>query len=282
MSTNNFIPEIWAASILENFHNETILAALANRQYEGEARIGNTVHIPGIEDIEIKDYKTGVLKDSGSQPIPRTTAPDAVKNTSTDLKIDQEKSFDFLVDDIDRAQSKYSFDAYTKSAAVGLKEDAEAFLTTLLTTQGKQIADTTAPADATAARGVVLKLRGELTKSKVPQGKRYALINTAFEELLLSGDSKLLEADKSGTTDGLREAIVGRLFGFNVMTSPWLPDDKPMAVGFYQPALVYASQIDKVEGMRAENSFADRVRGLHVYGGKLLRADSTAKIFKAA
>lgn len=282
MSVNNFIPEIWAASILENFHNGTVLTALANREYEGEARIGNTVHIPGIEDIEIKDYKTGVLKDESKSPIPRTTAPDVIKTTSTDLVIDQEKSFDFLVDDIDRVQSKYGFDAYTKSASTALVEDTEAFLTTLLATSGQALSDTQAPADATAARGIILRLRTALTKSKVPQGNRYALVNAAFEEALLSGDSKLLDADKSGTTDGLREAIVGRLFGMNVIPSPWLPDDKPMAIGFYAPSLVFASQIDKIEGMRAQDSFADRVRGLHVYGGKVLRAEQSVKVFKAA
>ncbi|MDI9587746.1 MAG: hypothetical protein QM234_02140 [Acidobacteriota bacterium] len=48
MSSDYFIPEIWAASILENFHHAAVLTTLANREYEGEAKIGNTVHIPSM------------------------------------------------------------------------------------------------------------------------------------------------------------------------------------------------------------------------------------------
>lgn len=279
MSIKNFIPEVWAANILENFHHEGVLTALADREYEGEAKIGNTVHIPGFVDVQVKDYKTGVIKDAQAQPIPRTTAPDRVQTTGIDLKIDQEKSFDFLVDDVDRVQSQYSFDAYTRSAATGLVEDAEAFLTTLICTEGTKVTGLTDPTDAASARGVLLKLRGALTKAKTPQASRYALINAPFEELLLSGDSKLVQADKSGSTDGLREAIIGRLMGFDVITSPFLDDSAPMAVAFHQPALAYVSQVNEQEALRDQDSFADRVRGLHVYGGKIVRP-TAVQIYK--
>jgi len=133
MADNNFVPEIWSASILENFHNQAVLIGLTNREYEGELKSGSEIHIAGLIDIKIKDYKTGVLPAaSGGGKQPRTTAPDTVANTGVDLVIDQEKSFDFLVDDIDRAQSNKSFDKYTESAGIGLVEDAEAFLTGLL------------------------------------------------------------------------------------------------------------------------------------------------------
>ena len=65
MSTSHFIPEVWAASILENFRNKAVLTGLANRDYEGDLKAGNTVHIPGIVDIQVKDYKTGVVTKPG-------------------------------------------------------------------------------------------------------------------------------------------------------------------------------------------------------------------------
>ena len=104
MSTSHFIPEVWAASILENFRNKAVLTGLANRDYEGDLKAGNTVHIPGIVDIQVKDYKTGVVaKPGGGGTLPRTTAPDEVSDTGIEIKVDQEKSFDFIVDDIDAA-----------------------------------------------------------------------------------------------------------------------------------------------------------------------------------
>ena len=133
MANTNFIPEVWSASILESFRNQAVLTGLTNREYEGALTSGSKIHIAGIVDVKVKDYKTGVIPAaSGGGKQPRTTAPDTVADTGIELVIDQEKSFDFLVDDIDRAQSNKSFDKYTESAGIGLVEDAEAFLTGLL------------------------------------------------------------------------------------------------------------------------------------------------------
>lgn len=60
MSTTNFIPEIWSASVMENFHENTMLTSLANCEYEADLVQGYKVHIPGIVDVQVKDYKTGV------------------------------------------------------------------------------------------------------------------------------------------------------------------------------------------------------------------------------
>lgn len=110
---------------------------------------------------------------------------------------------------------------------------------------------------------------------------RVLLINAAFEEFLLSDGSKLTSFDKSNMTDGLREAAIGRLLGFDVVTSPWLDNTKPMAIGFHKPSVAYVSQVEKTESMRAEQTFADRVRGLHVYGGAVLRPKAV-QVFKAS
>ena len=282
MSFDNFIPELWSASILENFHNDAVLVGMANRQYESAFTAGSEIHITGIIDVKVKDYKTGAVdRAGGGGKIPRTTVPDAVESTGIELVIDQEKSFDFLVDDIDRAQANQSLDAYTESAATGLVEDAETFLTAMLTSKGTAATGIANPTDWASAYAAILKLRGKLSAAKVPAMDRVLLINAAFEEFLLSDGSKLTSFDKSNMTDGLREATIGRLLGFDVVSSPWLDNTKPMAVGFYKPAIAYVSQVEKTESMRSENSFADRLRGLHVYGGTVLRP-TAVQVFKAA
>ena len=233
MSTSHFIPEVWAASILENFRNKAVLTGLANRDYEGDLKAGNTVHIPGIVDIQVKDYKTGVVtKPGGGGTLPRTTAPDEVSDTGIEIKVDQEKSFDFIVDDIDAAQANQPvMDKYSESAAAGLVEDAETFLTTMTLTSGTAATGLTAPTNWETAYDVVRGLRRRLTSAKVPQANRTLLVNAAFEEFLLSDGSKLTAFDKSNTTEGLREAVIGRLLGFDVVVSPWVDDSKPTAAG---------------------------------------------------
>ncbi len=282
MTLRNFIPELWSASILENFRHGTVLVGMANREYEKDFTAGSTIHIPGIVDVKVKDYKAGAVERAGGGgKIPRTTIPDAVESTGIDITIDQEKSFDFLVDDIDAAQANQALDDYTKSAAAALTEDAETFLTAILTSKGTTATGITNPTNWETAYTAILKLRGKLSAAKVPAMDRTLLINAAFEEFLLSDGSKLTSFDKSNMTEGLREAAIGRLLGFDVVTSPWLDNAKPMAIGFYKPAIAYVSQVEKTESMRAETTFADRVRGLHVYGGAVLRP-SAVQVFKAA
>ena len=281
MTLTHFIPELWSASILENFHRDTVLVGMANREYEKAFTAGSKIHIPGIVDVKVKDYKTGAVTASGGTKVPRTTVPDAVESTGIEITIDQEKSFDFLVDDIDAAQADQSLDAYTKSAAEALVEDAETFLTAMLTAKGTAVTGIANPTDWASAYAAILKLRGKLSAEKVPAMDRVLLINAAFEEFLLSDGSKLTSFDKSNMTDGLREATIGRLLGFDVVTSPWLDNTKPMAVAFHKPSVAYVSQVEKTESMRAEQTFADRVRGLHVYGGAVLRPKAI-QVFKAA
>lgn len=277
----NFIPEVWVASILANFHNQAILVNKANREYEGDLRSGDTAHIPGIVDVEVKDYKAGVVEDSEGNKLPRTTAPDEVADTGIDIVIDQEKSFDFFVDDIDRVQAGHGFDAYTQSASIGLVEDAEAFLTTLLLTGGTAATGLTAPTNWASAYAIVLKLRQRLNAAKVPFQSRTLAINPAFEEFLLSDGSKITTFDQSNQTEGLREATIGRLLGFDVVVDPFITASQPVAAGYYEPALAYVSQINKIEQMRGQHKFADRVRGLHVYGGKITRP-TAVQVYKAA
>ena len=281
MSLDNFIPELWSASILENFHNDAVLVGMANREYEKNFTAGSKLHIPGVVDVQVKDYKTGAVTGTGGAKVPRTTIPDAVASTGIEITIDQEKAFDFLVDDIDAAQANQSMDAYTKSAAAALVEDAETFLTAMLTSKGTAVTGIANPTDWVSAYAAILKLRGNLSAEKVPAMDRTLLINAAFEEFLLSDGSKLTSFDKSNMTDGLREASIGRLLGFDVVTSPWLDNTKPMAIGFHKPSVAYVSQVEKTESMRAEQTFADRVRGLHVYGGAVLRPKAI-QVFKAA
>ena len=281
MTLTHFIPELWSASILENFRRDTVLVGMANREYEKDFTAGSKIHIPGIVDVKVKDYKTGAVTASGGAKVPRTTVPDAVESTGIEITIDQEKSFDFLVDDIDAAQANQSLDAYTKSAAAALVEDAETFLTAMLTSRGTAVTGIANTTNWETAYAAILKLRGKLSAEKVPAMDRVLLINAAFEEFLLSDGSKLTSFDKSNMTDGLREATIGRLLGFDVVTSPWLDNTKPMVVAFHKPSVAYVSQVEKTESMRAEQTFADRVRGLHVYGGAVLRPKAI-QVFKAA
>jgi hypothetical protein len=126
-------------------------------------------------------------------------------------------------------------------------------------------------------------MRKKLNQAKVPAGNRVLVINAEFEALLLDNASKLTNVDQSGSPAGLREASLGRLLGFDIYTSENLPTvAKSQALAFYKPSVAYVSQVEKTEGMRAQDKFADRLRGLHVYGAKVLRAGVGVSTFTAS
>lgn len=266
MAITSFIPEIWNAQLLTDFRQQAVAASLTNREYEGNASAGNVVRINSATAVTIDDYKLAG----------RVTSADAVTTVSQDLLIDQEKSFDFYVDDIDRAQAAGSMDAYTHSAGEGLAEDADKFILSTAVTGAGTVVPSANLTPATAF-DVVRDLRKALNKAKVPGANRVLVVNAEFEAILLSADAKLTNVDQSGTTEGLRNASLGRLLGFDIYTSENLPTvAAPQALAFYRPSVAYVSQVEKTEAMRAQDKFADRLRGLHVYGAKVIRPTGVA------
>ncbi|WP_298742290.1 P22 phage major capsid protein family protein [uncultured Microbacterium sp.] len=276
MALTNFIPIVWNSQLLLDFRQIAVAANLVNRQYEGDARSGNTVRVNTAGAVVIKDYKTGLLESAPGVKIPRTTSPDAVTSTKADLLIDQEKSFDFLIDDIDRAQAAGSLGEYTQSAAEGMAEDADKFILAALSTTNTHL---TASAITTGDQAFdkIGDIKKTLDKAKVPTGNRVAVINAEYASVLLKSSSRLTSVDQSGSPAGLRDGYIGRLLGIDIYQSENTPNvAKPQVIAWYKPSFSYVSQIEKTEAMRDNNSFSDRLRGLHVYGAKAFRPTGIA------
>lgn len=277
MTLVNFTPIIWNAQMLLDFRQAAVAANLVNRDYEGDARSGNTVRVNTAGAVAIKDYKTGLIETGTPGTfIPRTTKPDAVTSTKADLLIDQEKSFDFLIDDIDRAQAAGSLDVYTQSAAEGMAEDADKFILAGLSTTNTHL---TASAITTGDQAFdkIGDIKKALDKAKVPTSNRVAVINAEYASVLLKASSRLTSVDQSGSPAGLRDGYIGRLLGIDIYQSENTPNvAKPQVIAWYKPSYSFVSQIEKTEAMRHDDSFSDRLRGLHVYGGKAFRPTGIA------
>lgn len=261
MAITNFIPTLWSAALMERWKAENVFAALVDRRYEGLATKGNTVHITGVVPPTVKDYKAAG----------RLTTADAITDTRVSLSIDQEKSIDFYVDDIDEAQAAGSLEDYTNAGADALVADSDQFIANRLVADGSNLAYTSL-STGDAAFNVIRDAVVAMNKANVPNAGRVAVINAAYAGLLQGADSKLTEFQKAGDNDGLRNGTIGQLLNVRIVMSNNLPEtDSPQAVFFHPTAYAFVSQIDEIEGMRAENKFADRVRALHVYGGKVVR-----------
>lgn len=262
MAITHFIPELWSAMLLERWENEKVLAGVLDRRYEGLATKGNTVHIAAVVTPSVKDYKAAG----------RTTSPDDVSDTGVDILIDQEKNFDIRIQDIDAVQAAGSLEDYVNAAGDALVEDADQFIADLLNANGTELTGS-APTTGDNAFDLFVAAHKQLNINKAPTSGRVAIVNPAFEALLLKADSKLTGVDTSGDNNGLRNATVGQVLNFRTLRSNNLPEQTdPQAVFLHPSAAAYVSQIDTVEALRDNNSISDRFRGLHVYGGKVVRA----------
>lgn len=262
MAFANFIPEIWNAQLRLDFAEAVAAVPIVNREFEGDAKVGNKVYVTTAVDITIKDY-------AGNS---RTTTPDAIDVSRVAIDIDQEKSFDFLVDDIDRRQAAGSLDPFTQSAARALGLDADGYLLATAA-DGALAGNKLTGADPTTGDGafdIINRMRKELNKQSVPKGQRVCWVNAEFAALLVGADSKLTAVDTSGDSAGLRDATLGRLLGALIIETENLPVlDAPSAIMAYTPAISFVSQLNETEALRDQDSFADRIRGLHVYGAKV-------------
>lgn len=266
MAIANFIPQIWAAALLEAFHESETVSPTVNREYEGDAASGNTVNVTTVTTPAIVDYKAAG----------RVLNAAALADTTIALSINQEKAYGFKVDDIDRVQAAGSFDAVTRDAAAALVEDAEAFIMAQMVAGGTNDNGGTPAAvtNFTTAYTALVKMRTGLGKAKAPMSERYAAVNPDFASFLLGPDSTLVKVNEAGGPGELRNGVLGRLAGFTIVESALLNPAKPAAVAYHRSAMAYVNQVEKPESLRDTASFSDIVRGLHVYGAKVVRPTS--------
>lgn len=269
-----FIPEVWSAGILSSLKKAQVFTQpnVANRNYEGEIRTqGDTVHIRSISRPTISNYTKGAA-------LSYETLTDADRT----LLIDQAKSFSFVVDDIDRAQQPGgALEEATVEAAYGLRDAADQFIAAKYAdvAAGNQIG-TVSVTTAALAYTQMRKLAVVLDEANVPREGRWAIIPPWYHGLLLE-DDRFVRVDASGTSEGLRNGMVGRALGFDIMVSNNVVntsgDDWAVMAG-YPGAITFAEQIVEVETLRLQTTFGNAVRGLHVYGGKVVRPDALATV----
>tara|TARA_R100001594_G_scaffold35555_1_gene64990 strand:- start:6177 stop:7250 length:1074 start_codon:yes stop_codon:yes gene_type:complete len=141
---------------------------------------------------------------------------------------------------------------------------------------------------------VVARMKRLLDQQQVDSQGRWLVVDPVFMEILADEDSRFMNAD-FGESGGLRNGLVLNNFhGFRVYTSSNLPSvgtgsgtsgsanqnsNYGVIVGGHDSAVATAEQINKTETYRDTDSFADIVRGMHLYGRKILRPEAivTAK-----
>lgn len=278
MALTNFIPQIWSARLLQNLHKAQVFtqAGVANRDYEGEiSGAGSSVIINNIGAVTVGSYtKNTDISD-----------PETLTDGTRTLTIDQQKYFAFQIDDIDKVQQKPKvMDEAMREAAYALADTADAYMASLYTDadSGNLIGSTGAPktdlGDAGAAYEYLLELGVLLTNAKVTKMGRFVIVPPWFVSLLLK-DQRFVNTGSAQAEARLANAEVGRAAGFTVLESLNVPNTtsaKYRIIAGHPSAWSFAEQIASIEAYRMEKRFADAVKGLHVYGAKVVRPTALA------
>jgi hypothetical protein len=265
MAIDNFIPEIWAAGVTQSFIANQVVIPTLRTEFTGTVTRGNQVHIINATTPTIVDYAAAG----------RTITAEALNDTEVLLNIDQEKAFSVNVDDVDKVQASSEFGPWVDSAGRALAEDAESYvLAQMLAGASDANAGGAVIADPTDARAAVRAIRKAMSNAKVPAGDRFMVVNPDFADLLIDG---LSDAAVAGGTEELRNGQILRLYGFNIIESPLLDEATPTAVGYHADMVAWVNQINSLEALRNPTKFADIVRGLNVYGAKVLKSEAVVK-----
>lgn len=295
MALTNFVPEIWAAQVLENINKALVYAqpSISNRNYEGEiSQAGDTVHINSIGRVSVRDYNrsTGLAD------------PDVLSSYTRALLIDQEKEFNFMIDDIDQAQTrpKLMADA-TGEAGYSLADVLDQYVAGLYVNATRTIGSDGSPetVDSTNAYDYLVDLSTRLSEKitdangiqqgGVPESARWVVVSPEFHGYLRK-DARFVHATASGDRV-LRNSELGEAAGFTVYKSNNVPavngdgtntfDNRKIIAG-HSMAWTVAEQIVKTEGYRPDKFFSDALRGLHVYGAKVVRPYAMAVLSYAS
>ena len=300
--TNSFfLPSVYSKKVLNFFRKASVVEAITNTDYAGEiSAYGDSVKIIKEPVISVSDYTRG-----------SDTTDTKLTDQEITLVVDSAKAFKFIVDDIETNMSHVNFkEVASSSAAYALKDSYDAAVLAAMFagvsasspdhiigadaaagTGG--VAETTASVDLLGSDGtgvdaidLMARMARLLDDQNVPEEGRWFVAPPSFYEELSQSGSKLLSVDFNAGQGSIRNGLVssGKLRGFDMYKSNNIAATSTATgkvMAGHMSSTATANTILSTEVLRDPTSFGDIVRGLHVYGAKVLRDDALVSAFYA-
>ena len=295
--SGTFIPTIWSGKLNVKFYATTVFGEIANTSYEGEIKqLGDKVIINNVPSITIRNYEIG------NQLTYEVPAPNTVE-----LLIDKARYFGVNVSDVLEFQSQPRLmDMFTSDASkqMAIEIDRDVLLGTFdqghvanmgsnagVLSGSYDLGTDVAPIALTGDNVIELitAMASVLDEQNVPDTDRWLVISPYVRNILMASD--LRQAFLTGDpTSPIRNGKIGMIDRFTVYVSNNLPvadankdfqgvDDpgtprRQAIIAGHKSAITFASQIAKVESLPNPNDFGTLVRGLNVYGYKVVKPEA--------
>jgi hypothetical protein len=293
LQSTGFIPQIWSGKLVEKFYASTVLSAITNTDYEGEIKNqGDTVKIRTKPTISISNYSA-----DGDLTLQRPSGAEV------DLLIDQGRYFNTILDDVMEVQSDLNLlSMWSDDAAQQMKINIDTdVLLTILNQAATGNSGTTAGVISSSINlgvtssgplavvpnspstgqvdilDVLMRLGNVLDEQNIPEVGRwvvlpawaaYAIKRSELRQAYITGDSISV----------MRNGRLGMVDRFTLYISNLLPHGTAAGLASaewviyagHAHGITFASQITKVETLRSERTFGTILRGLQVYGRKVI------------
>ena len=294
-----FLPSVYSRKVLNFFRKASVIEGITNTDYAGEiSAYGDSVKIIKEPVISVSDYTRG-----------SDTSATKLTDQEINLVVDSAKAFKFIVDDIETNMSHVNFkEVASSSAAYALKDSYDAaVLATMFSGVSASspdhiIGSDSSTADATMthatnsvdllgsdgtgvdALDLMARMARKLDDQNVPEEGRWFVAGPQFYEELGKSGSKLLSVDFNAGQGSIRNGLVssGKLRGFDMYKSNNIAatsNASGKVLAGHISSTATANTILSTEVIRDPSSFGDIVRGLHVYGAKVLRPEALVSAF---
>ena len=292
LPSGNWVPAVYSQKVQKFFRRASVVEDITNTDYAGEIEnFGDTVNIVKEPTITVNDYARGQTVNT------QTLADDRLQ-----LTVDQGSYFAFKVDDIEERQSHVNWEALaTSSGAYSLKRNYDynvlKYIYDNASTSAGNTGTDASPIDGDAATDtladVISAAKTVLDGNDVPEENRWLVAPPAFYKQLRKAGAKIMDQSvmADGSASSMRNGMVTDrpLFGFRLYSTNAIAVSSGAAssktfgsAGSNEYAFLYghrsavatANHIAKTELIRDPDSFSDIVRGLHVFGRKILRTDA--------
>tara|TARA_S200002703_G_scaffold63861_1_gene55318 strand:- start:9660 stop:10649 length:990 start_codon:yes stop_codon:yes gene_type:complete len=294
-----FLPAIYSKTVLNFFRKSSVAEAITNTDYSGEiAAYGDSVRIIKEPEITVYQYERGA-------DVTATKLTDQEVN----LVVDTANAFKFIVDDIETNMSHVNFrEVAASSAAYSLRDAFDqgviaSMFAGVSAASPNHILGSDSATDLASGTfdgtgnldigfgtnehdpiDVLSHMARLLDEANVPEEGRWFLANPEFYEQLVQSNSKLLSVDYNAGQGSIRNGLVssGKLRGFDMYKTNNIAAATNAAgkcLAGHMSSTCTAQTIVNTEVIRDPDSFGDIVRGLHVYGAKVLRADALVSAF---
>ena len=308
LPSGNFAPQIFSQKVLKFFRRASVAEDNTNTDYTGEIEnFGDTVNIIKEPTITVSSYTRGSVVNTQDLADDQITLTVDQANAFA-FKIDdiEERhshvNFEALATSSGAFSLKRKYDAnvlQTLSDGAGIAGADDASLSGGLTTTNSALGTASAPINVEtddAGINLMLLMARVLDDQSVPEENRWFVAPPIFYEKMFQAGNKIAEVQVTGdASSNLRNGLAtpGTLAGFSCYKSTALNStagtdqvtlsgvatdaSENIIMAGHISAAATASHIAKTEVVRSTESFSDVVRGLHVFGRKVLRPEALVR-----